>query len=303
MQLHQLEYLVAVAEEGGFTAAADRLHVAQPGVSAQIRKLERELGYALFDRSGHRVRLTAVGEEVLGPARAALAAVAEVRHVVDDLAGLLRGRVRMGSVSTGTFLGVPDVLADFADLHPGVEVTLTEGGSGELLAALRDGRLDLALLGLVGDPPADLHTATVTEETLVLVVPVDHELTARESITPADLNGHTLVAPARGSALRDALEALLARDGITAKITIEATDPSVVARLVRRGLGLAVLPASLLATHADALRGVPITGPTLRTGLALAWRLEAQGPAARELTRMMRHALAPVDGATANGSP
>ncbi|PVK92613.1 LysR family transcriptional regulator, partial [Salmonella enterica subsp. enterica serovar Javiana] len=117
MQLHQLEYLVAVADEGGFTRAGHRLRVAQPGVSAQIRKLERELGHELLDRSGPRVRPTAVGRGVVAAARAALDAVAGVRRVVRDLDGLLRGEARVGMVTSGPFLDVPGVLADFAAAH------------------------------------------------------------------------------------------------------------------------------------------------------------------------------------------
>ena len=96
MELRQLEYLVAVAEEASFTRAAERVHVAQPGVSAQIRRLERELGHELFDRSGRTVRLTAVGEAVLPHARAALEAVAGARTAVDELSGLLGGRLAIG---------------------------------------------------------------------------------------------------------------------------------------------------------------------------------------------------------------
>src|SRR6185295_2039888 len=106
MELRQLEYLVAVADDASFTRAAARLHVAQPGVSAQIRRLERELGQPLLERSGG-VRPTAAGEAVLPHARAAIAAVAAVRHAVDDLAGLVRGRVAMGVVTSYVEPDVP----------------------------------------------------------------------------------------------------------------------------------------------------------------------------------------------------
>ena len=99
MELHQLEYFVAVAEEASFTRAASRVHVAQPGVSAQVRRLESELGQQLLDRSGRSVRLTEVGSAVLPFARAALDAVTNARLAVDDLAGLVRGQVTVGMVS------------------------------------------------------------------------------------------------------------------------------------------------------------------------------------------------------------
>src|SRR5690348_5879990 len=100
MELRHLQYLVAVAEEANFTRAAARVHVAQPGVSAQIRQLERELGQQLLDRSGRRVTVTAAGAAVLPHARAALAAVTAVRDAVDELTGLLRGRISIGTVTS-----------------------------------------------------------------------------------------------------------------------------------------------------------------------------------------------------------
>jgi DNA-binding transcriptional LysR family regulator len=291
VQLHQLEYLVAVADEGGFTAAAERLHVAQPGVSAQVRKLERELGHPLFDRSGHRVRPTTVGEEVLRPARAALAAVAEVRHVVDELAGLVRGRLRVGAVTSGPFLDVPDVLAGFTRAHPDVEVTLVGGGSADLLDAVRAGRLDAALVGWAGAPPADLAALPVTDEVLVAITTPDDPLAGRVAVTGADLAARSLVAPAPGGALRDALDLLLAREGREGvRVAFEATDPAVVARLVARGLGVAVLPASVLGSWEGALVGVPLAGPPLASGLSLVWPAPGT-PATRALVRAVRDAL------------
>ena len=114
MELHQLEYFVAVTEEGGFTRAAVRLRIAQPGVSAQIRKLERELGQELLDRSARTVRLTAAGEAVLPYARAALSAVESVREAVAELTGLTRGHVVIGAVTSHP-VDLPGILASFAE--------------------------------------------------------------------------------------------------------------------------------------------------------------------------------------------
>src|SRR5476651_1726459 len=119
MEIRQLEYLVAVAEEANFTRAAERVHVSQSGVSAQVRQLERELGTPLFDRSGRTVRLTAAGTAALPHARAALAAVAGTLQAVDDLKGLIRGRVTVGMVTACTVTGLFDVLASFHRSFPG----------------------------------------------------------------------------------------------------------------------------------------------------------------------------------------
>ncbi|GAA1926140.1 hypothetical protein GCM10009837_59490 [Streptomyces durmitorensis] len=146
MELRQLQYFVAVAEEANFTRAAERLHLAQPGVSAQVRQLEKELGQRLLDRSGRSVTLTEVGEAVLPLARAALAAVEGVRHTAEEFTGLLRGQIALGLVSGAATheFDVVSVLADFHDDHPDVEIALTEDSSDRMLAAVRAGELDIA---------------------------------------------------------------------------------------------------------------------------------------------------------------
>src|SRR3954468_2339988 len=128
MELRQLEYFVTVVEEAGFTRAAARLHVAQPGVSAQIRRLERELGEDLLDRSGRTVRLTEVGAAVLPYARAALSAVSGARAAVAELTGLVRGHVTVGMVTSMSThaIDLPGLLAEFHRHHPEVGITLSE---------------------------------------------------------------------------------------------------------------------------------------------------------------------------------
>jgi DNA-binding transcriptional LysR family regulator len=285
VQLHQLEYLVAVVDEGGFTRAADRLRVAQPGVSAQVRKLERELGHELLDRSGHRVRPTAVGAEVVAAARAALDAVAGVRRVVADLDGLLRGEARVGMVTSGPFLDVPGVLAAFAAAHPQVRCSLVEAGSAHLVSLLREGRLDVALIGAAGGVPDDLVADLVSEETLVVAVPPSDPLAASARVTPADLAGRDLVAPTEGNALREAFDR--ACGAISVRVTCTASDPAVLARLAARGLGVAILPASLSALRREDLVPVPLDAPGVRARLVLARPRGAVSPAAAEVTRAL----------------
>ena len=176
MELHQLEYFVAVAEEASFTRAASRVHVAQPGVSAQVRRLESELGQQLLDRSGRSVRLTEVGSAVLPFARAALDAVANARLAVDDLAGLVRGQVTVGMVSGCALPVLAELLAGFHDRHPGVAIALVEDNSDRLVERLRDGRLDLALIGWAEQTPADIDSVVLVDEELVAAVAPDHPL-------------------------------------------------------------------------------------------------------------------------------
>jgi DNA-binding transcriptional LysR family regulator len=286
MELHQLAYVVAVAEERSFTRAAAREHVAQPGVSAQVRRLERELGQPLFQRGPGPVTLTAAGEAVLPLARAALAAAASVRVAVDELAGLVRGRVALGVVPSISGR-LADALAGFHADHPGVEVTLVEDTSDALLDAVRTGALDVALAGVAGAAPTGLETATVTDEHLVAAVDAGHRLAGRRTVTLRRLRDEPLIALPRGTGGRTALERGFAAAGLTPRVALEAGDPRVLMDLARRGLGVAIVPASA----PEGLNAIEIR-PRLRSRLELAWRPGGQAtPAARELVARLRAAL------------
>ncbi|MEU0465147.1 LysR family transcriptional regulator [Amycolatopsis sp. NPDC006131] len=276
MELRQLEYFVTVAEEGNFTRAAERVHVAQPGVSAQVRRLERELGHELLDRSGRTVRLTEVGAAVLPYARAALAAVAGARLVADEFRGLVRGKVAFGMVTSHSF-DVPGLLASFHEEHPGVEITLVEGRSGELAADIRDGRLDAAIISLATDErPPGLDVLVLTDQAITAAVSLDDEWAGRAEVPLADLRERPLISLPPGTGLRARLDEACAARGITPRIGFEAGHPTVLADLAARGLGVAILPDSVATTRPD-LHPIPITDPPLRGCLALAWR--AAGPA------------------------
>jgi DNA-binding transcriptional LysR family regulator len=289
MELHQLAYFVAVAEEGNFTRAAERLHVAQPGVSAQVKRLERELGQELLDRSGRTVRLTDVGAAALPHARAALAAVQSVREAVDELAGLVRGQVAIGMVTSVGPVGLPDLLAGFHDRYPAVEITLSEADSDTMLAALREGRLDLAVVGISTAPPPGIATQVLIEEAFRAVTAPSGLLAGRDEVEIPD--GLPLMALPKGTGLRTALDAAFARVGLTPRIAFEAADPNVLVQLAMRGLGVAIVPESLARYHQAELAVVGLRGPGLRGMLALAWRTEGPlSPAARALIAFARAA-------------
>ena len=141
---------VAVAEEGSFTRAADRLHVVQSAVSAGVRNLERELGARLFDRSTHTVQLSDAGRALLPEARATLAAAGAARDTVDAVRGGVRGTVVLGNMQAQGMrsIDVAGMLAEFRAEHPAVEVQIRQGGSLEMTTKVRDGELDLAFVAL-----------------------------------------------------------------------------------------------------------------------------------------------------------
>jgi DNA-binding transcriptional LysR family regulator len=291
MELRQLRYLVAIADEGSFTRAAERLHVAQPGVSAQIKRLEAELGHTLLERGARSVRPTEIGAAVLAHARAAVAAADAVGRTVDEFAGLLRGRVAVGTV-TSFSADVPGVLAAFHERHPAVEITLGEQDSATLLDGLRAGRLDLALVSLASAPPPGIAVEVVTDEAFVAAVGAGDPLADRTEVRLAALRERDLICLPRGTGLRAVLDAACAEAGWQPRIAFEAGDPFMLARLAVRGLGVAILPESVPA-QVEGLHPVALTRPRLRGQLALAWRADGpSSPAARALIAGAREALA-----------
>jgi DNA-binding transcriptional LysR family regulator len=282
MELHQLEYFVAVAEESSFTRAAARVHVAQPGVSAQVRRLEAELGQQLLDRSGRSVRLTEVGRAMLPFARAALDAVANARLTVDQLAGLVHGQVTVGMVSGCALPVLAELLAAFHDRHPGVTITLTEDGSDRLTEMLGTGQLDLALIGTAGAVAPGLETVVIADDALTAAVGRSHPLAASATVGLAALRDQPLISLPRGTGVRAAFDAACAEAGFTPRIVLEASALPMVAHLAGTGLGVAIMPESVPLPGNLAM--ARIASPQVRSRLELAWNpAAAASPAARAL--------------------
>jgi DNA-binding transcriptional LysR family regulator len=281
IDLKWLRSFVAVAEEASFTKAAYRVHVAQPGVSAQVRRLESELGERLLDRSGRSVRLTEAGSAVLPFARAALDAVANARLAVDELAGLVRGQVTVGMVSGCALPVLAELLAGFHQQYPGVAITLTEDNSDRLL--------DLALIGSAGTGGSPgVSTTVLVDEELVAAVAPGHPLASKETVTVRSLRDVPLVSLPPGTGVRAALDAACAAAGFEPRIVFEASALPMVVTMAARGLGLAVVPESVANTAGTPVI-VPITSPQVRSRLELAWNATpAANPAARVLIEQAR---------------
>ena len=290
MELRQLEYLVAVAEEGSFTRAAERVHVAQPGVSAQVRRLERELGETLLDRSGRAVTLTEVGRAFLPHARAALRSVDGARRAVDELAGLVRGHVAVGMVTACGVVELPDALSQFHGRHPGVEISLREDNSDRLLDDLLSGRLDLSIVGLAGEPPPAIATQDVIDARVFGAVAPGHPLARRSTITLRSLCEQPLISLPRGTGLRSALDGACATAGLSPRVAFEASNLMMLASLAFRHLGVAILPESVATSDTSELEPVAIVRPQIRSRLALAWRVD--GPSSPAATALIEHARA-----------
>ncbi|MEV3872508.1 LysR substrate-binding domain-containing protein [Streptomyces sp. NPDC049906] len=296
MDLRQLEYFVAVAEEGSFTRAARRVHISQSGVSAQIRHLERVLGAELFDRSTRTVALTAAGRAALVHARSALAAAAAVGQAVDEVSDLIRGRLSVGMVIGCTLTPLFDALAAFHRAHPGVEVVLTEQNSDRLVEEVRAGALDLALIGTATAAPEGLEAQTVVSERLVAAVPARHPLARRRRLTLDDLIAHPLVCMPPGTGLRTVLDDACAARGLHPRVALQASAADAVVDLAARGLGVAVLSASMVAAHRDRLTARPLVDVETPALLALVWK-NGHHPAVRVALGHLRRSFAVTDRA------
>ncbi|MGC5015890.1 LysR family transcriptional regulator [Streptosporangium sp. DT93] len=281
MEIRQLTYFLAVAQEANFTRAAELVHISQPGISSQIRQLENDLGATLIDRSGRSATLTAVGEVVLDHARSVLAATESLRNAVDEMNGLVRGRLVVGMVTACTVTPLFDALASFHLAHPGVEISLIEDDSRRLVEYVRDGTVDLALIGAADRPPGDLDSQQIISEPIVAAVPAGHPLAGRDGVTLAELNAYPIVCLPEGTGIRAVLDQVSAARGLRPAIALQASAPTAVIDLAERGLGVAVLSASMVAS-CDTLRTVPITDADVPAVLALI-SAPTRSPALREL--------------------
>jgi DNA-binding transcriptional LysR family regulator len=271
MDLRQLEYFVAVAEEANFTRGAERAHVSQSGISAQIRQLERDLGAELLDRTSRTVSLTAAGEAAIGHARALLAGAGALRQAVDEVNGLVRGHLTVGMVTACTVAPLFDALSAFHRAYPGIEITLAEDHSDRLVEQVRDGSADLALIGAPGELPAGVEGQVVISENLVAAVPPGHSLAGRSRVGLAELAGYPVISMPAGTGVRAVFDQACAQDGLQPDIALQASAPSAVADLAARGLGVAIFSATMAANYSDRLAAVPVAGISTPSLLALVW--------------------------------
>ena len=291
MKLEQLRAFESVARLEHFTRAADELFLTQPSLSRQIQALETDLGATLFQRDRTGVAITAAGEALLPIARRMLADADSARHAMDELAGLRRGRVRMGATPTLCVSVVAEVIAQFHREHPGIDLHITEAGSHALVDALGEGALDLALTITrpnVRHDAAVERVALFREELMVASAAApalrDHaDVPGR--LTVAELAALPQVAFNRSYDLRIATDAAFEAAGLTPVIAVEGAEMDAVLRFVARGIGVAVVPATVLL-HRPELRGSELTDPAMTRTVNLSRRAAVrQAPAVAAIER------------------
>ncbi|WP_209324963.1 LysR family transcriptional regulator [Brevibacterium renqingii] len=279
MNLEQLTSFVEVAATGHFTKAAASLHLAQPSLSRQISTLEKELGAELFHRAHGHISLTAAGETLLPTARRMLADAEAVRRDMDELAGLRRGRIRLGATPTLCVSLVAEAISGFHHEHPGIELELVEKGSRELIESLGAGGLDLALITRTLDLGAQMPRLDLQEvlgEDLVVIDAADsHRLSGRDRITLAEVADLPQVLFHHGYDLREATSAAFESAGLSPNVVVEGAEMDAVLRFVERGIGVAIVPAMVLVDR-PRLTSAQLVDPSLSRTVSLAERADVR---------------------------
>jgi DNA-binding transcriptional LysR family regulator len=275
MNLEQLRSFVEVARLGHFTRASESLHLAQPSLSRQISTLERELGAELFQRARGNISLTAAGETLLPRAQRMLAEAESIREEMGELAGLRRGRVRLGAPPTLCISLVAEALSAFRARHPGVDLHLTESGSRLLVEQLAVGAVDIALITESDAQPVSgvslTRTPLLAEELVVVSSASAPALTTDEVISLELLATLPLIAFDDSYSLRTTTDAAFRAAGLTPTTVVEGAEMDAVLRFAERGVGVAVVPAMVLLDRPE-LRSARLAHPSMTRTISLAHR-------------------------------
>lgn len=294
MDVRQLRYFVALAEERHFTRAAAREHIAQPALSQQIRKLEEEVGLALVERSTRRVSITPAGEGLLARARRILAELEAAQDELQALRGVQAGHVSVGAMHTMGPIDISLALAIFHQRHPAVELTVRENSSEELAEMLRVDQLDLAFLSVTERIEShELGCTQLVSEELVAVLEPEHRLSTHGSVRMAELRTEQFISYRTGSRLRELLSAAGASAGFEPQIKLESNESQRIRRLVARGMGVAILPRSDAVSPGPEVAVLALRDPTLHRDISLAWRDGRRlSPAAAEFLHLAHEIFA-----------
>ncbi len=290
-----MRYVLAVAETASFTRAAERCHIVQSALSHQVARLEKELGVRLFERTSRRVRLTTAGEAFLPAARQALEAAERAWAEVAAATGEIRGRLAVGSIPTVAAVDLPAVLRDYRLRYPQVRISLRVDSSEGLVEQVRDGGLDAAFLGVQpGFRPQGVRDRELAHGQHVAVVAPGHPLATAQEVDLRVLAEEVFVDFAAGSAARAQSDEAFAAAGLRREVAFEVSGVELVARMVRHGLGIALLPAPF-AAELPGLRSVPVTDGPVRVE-RLAWSRFTPSPAACAFLALLGVDTAPPAG-------
>ncbi|HEU4635196.1 MAG TPA: LysR substrate-binding domain-containing protein [Edaphobacter sp.] len=273
LELRHLRYFVAVAEELHFGRAAKRLHLAQPPLSQQIRRLEEVIGYRLFQRTSRAVRLTAAGEIFLERARRTLRNVSED---IDEARSIGRGDegfLRVGFIGSSMLTPLPAMLGRYRSLYPKVQLQLSESYTASIAQSLHRGTVDAGFLR-DGGPTEGLHVEALFSEPFVAVLPATHRLAGRSMISPADLREDPFVffSPMAGALAYEKPISLCEAHGYRPRVVQEAPQWLTILRLVGAGLGVSIAPACVQQIAGPDVWCPALRGARVRSDIELAYR-------------------------------
>ncbi|MFH5831952.1 transcriptional regulator CynR [Halalkalibaculum sp. DA384] len=273
MELRQFKYLLSIAEEGTFTAAADKLFISQSALSQQVKSMEEELGVPLFDRSRNRLQLTEAGELLHQRAKRIVNEVDEAKRAIDELEQLYRGTLRIGVVQTVNAYLIPRVVSSFSTRYPNVTLKVHELSAPEIENTLYEHELDLGISFKPTEYP-DLTFDDLFEEELLLIVNGQHKLADREAITVRELDRKKLILLSEGYCTRRIWNRCALEAGIESEVLIEMnTIAGLLASLEDNPAAGTILPAlTMKMKAAGQLRSVRIKHPTPKRTVGLLWR-------------------------------
>jgi LysR family hydrogen peroxide-inducible transcriptional activator len=248
MEIHQLRYFVAVAEEGSFSQAAEREHVSQPSLSQQIQKLEDELNQKLFDRLPRAVVLTEAGQRLLDYARQILSGIADARRSVAAVEQEVAGRLSVGAVPSIALYVLPRLIRRFQQRYPKVTFELFEDTTDKLAQRLEDGTLEVVLAS-GGDEPATLERYSLGDEPLLLLVPEKHRLARKKRIRWSDVEGEKFLLLHEVHSLSKKVRELLATNELNPEVVLQGAQLVTIASMVAAGLGVTVIPKMMVESE------------------------------------------------------
>jgi LysR family transcriptional regulator, hydrogen peroxide-inducible genes activator len=247
MEIRQLQYALMLAEERNFSRAADRLHLAQPSLSQQIIKLEKELGIQLFERRPGDLQLTFAGKRFIDQASKILDQVELLKKEMQDVADLNTGQLVIGSLPiTGGHL-LPPALPMFQQAFPGVELVLMEETTSHLEILTSRGQTDISLLSMPTTEPG-LEIIPLLQEDILLAVPRSHPLSERPSVALSECQNEPFIFLKKGQGFREISEGLCKEAGFVPKVVFESTNIETVQSLVAAGMGVAFIPKMVTTT-------------------------------------------------------
>ena len=240
MDLRTMTQMVAIAEHGHMTRAAQELGVSQPALSAALRKLENELGTELFHRTGHGVELTDAGKVFIEHAKVTLRAAEQTSEAVRSLVGLESGSIKVGAGATATGYLLPSAIHAVRDEYPGLRFSIREAGSSQVAQGVISGELDLGIVTLPMDHPRgdELMVIKEIQDELRLIVPGGHRLDGKRNFQWKDLQGEAVVAFEAGSAVRSLIDSAAASEGVSLEVVMELRSIETIMQMVNAKIGV-----------------------------------------------------------------